>query len=82
MIPANKKWFRNLAVSQIIVDALEELKMKYPVRQPEQRRAKRSRQRPEASHDSFGYGVQRPSLILALGTEYIPISALTAVYVY
>ncbi len=33
VIPANKKWFRNLAVSQIIVDALEELKMKYPVRQ-------------------------------------------------
>jgi PPK2 family polyphosphate:nucleotide phosphotransferase len=33
VIPANQKWFRNLAVSQIIVDALEELKMKYPVSQ-------------------------------------------------
>lgn len=35
IVPANKKWFRNLAVSQIIVDAMEELKMKYPTRQPE-----------------------------------------------
>src|SRR5712691_6910167 len=30
VIPANKKWFRNLAVSQIIVEALESLDMKYP----------------------------------------------------
>jgi PPK2 family polyphosphate:nucleotide phosphotransferase len=30
VIPANKKWFRNLAVSQIIVEALEEMKLKYP----------------------------------------------------
>ncbi len=30
IIPANKKWFRNLAISQIIVEALESLKMKYP----------------------------------------------------
>ena len=30
IIPANKKWFRNLAVSQIIVEALESLDMKYP----------------------------------------------------
>ena len=30
VIPANKKWFRNLAVSQIIVETLESLKMKYP----------------------------------------------------
>jgi PPK2 family polyphosphate:nucleotide phosphotransferase len=35
VVPANKKWFRNLAVSQMIVDALEELHMKYPVRQPD-----------------------------------------------
>ena len=35
VVPADKKWFRNLAVSQMIVDALSELKMKYPVRQPE-----------------------------------------------
>lgn len=30
VIPANKKWFRNLAVSHIIVEALEELRMKFP----------------------------------------------------
>jgi PPK2 family polyphosphate:nucleotide phosphotransferase len=35
VVPSNKKWFRNLAVSQMIVDALEELKMKYPIRAPE-----------------------------------------------
>jgi len=30
IIPANKKWFRNLAVSQIIVETLEGLDMKFP----------------------------------------------------
>lgn len=30
VIPANKKWFRNLAISQIIVETLENFKMKYP----------------------------------------------------
>ena len=30
VIPANHKWFRDLAVSQILVDTLEGLKMKYP----------------------------------------------------
>jgi PPK2 family polyphosphate:nucleotide phosphotransferase len=30
IIPANHKWFRNLAVSQIIVEALEEMDMKFP----------------------------------------------------
>jgi PPK2 family polyphosphate:nucleotide phosphotransferase len=30
VIPANKKWFRNLAVSQVMVDALERLHMKLP----------------------------------------------------
>src|SRR5690242_139024 len=30
VIPSNKKWFRNLAVSHIIVEALEEMKMKFP----------------------------------------------------
>jgi len=40
VIPANKKWFRDLAVSQIIVDALEDLDMKYPVRQPDSKGAK------------------------------------------
>jgi len=30
VIPSNHKWFRNLAVSQIIADAMEALKMSYP----------------------------------------------------
>lgn len=30
VIPANHKWFRNLAVSKIVVEALESLKMKLP----------------------------------------------------
>jgi PPK2 family polyphosphate:nucleotide phosphotransferase len=30
VIPADHKWFRNVAVSQIIVDTLEELDMKFP----------------------------------------------------
>jgi PPK2 family polyphosphate:nucleotide phosphotransferase len=30
IIPANHKWFRNLAVSQILVETMESLKMKYP----------------------------------------------------
>jgi PPK2 family polyphosphate:nucleotide phosphotransferase len=30
VIPANKKWFRNLALSQILVEGMENLKMKFP----------------------------------------------------
>src|ERR1700728_4572472 len=30
VIPANKKWFRNLAVSHIIAETLEEMNMKFP----------------------------------------------------
>ena len=30
VIPANKKWFRNYAVSQIVADALDAMKMSYP----------------------------------------------------
>ena len=30
VIPANRKWFRNLAVSQILEDRMDALKMKYP----------------------------------------------------
>jgi PPK2 family polyphosphate:nucleotide phosphotransferase len=30
VIPANKKWFRNLAVSHIIVETLEEMRLKFP----------------------------------------------------
>jgi len=30
VIPSNKKWFRNLAVSQIIVETLEQMNPKFP----------------------------------------------------
>jgi len=30
VIPANRKWFRNLAVSQIMADALEDMDLEYP----------------------------------------------------
>jgi PPK2 family polyphosphate:nucleotide phosphotransferase len=30
IIPSNKKWYRNVAISQIIIEALDGLKMKYP----------------------------------------------------
>jgi polyphosphate kinase 2 (PPK2 family) len=30
IIPSNKKWFRNLAVSQIIVETLERMDPKFP----------------------------------------------------
>ena len=30
VIPANKKWFRNLAVSQIIVETLEKMNPRFP----------------------------------------------------
>ncbi len=30
VIPADRKWFRNLAIASIVVDAMEKLNMKYP----------------------------------------------------
>ncbi|MCD4751114.1 MAG: hypothetical protein K8R59_17210 [Thermoanaerobaculales bacterium] len=30
IIPANRKWFRNLAIAEIVVDVMENLNMKYP----------------------------------------------------
>jgi len=30
VIPANKKWFRNVAIVQIVVEALEQMKLQYP----------------------------------------------------
>jgi hypothetical protein len=30
VIPSNHKWFRNLTVSQIVADAMEDLRMSYP----------------------------------------------------
>ena len=32
IIPSNRKWFRNLAVSQIVAATLEDLRMKIPTR--------------------------------------------------
>jgi PPK2 family polyphosphate:nucleotide phosphotransferase len=34
IIPANREWYRNLVISQIIVDTLEGLQMKYPDPEP------------------------------------------------
>jgi polyphosphate kinase 2 (PPK2 family) len=30
VVPANRKWFRNLAVSQIMIDTLEDMHLKFP----------------------------------------------------
>ena len=30
VIPANRKWFRNLAISQIVVDTMKDMKMQFP----------------------------------------------------
>ncbi len=31
IVPANRKWYRNIVVSQILIDTLESLEMRYPV---------------------------------------------------
>jgi PPK2 family polyphosphate:nucleotide phosphotransferase len=41
VIPSNHKWFRNLAVSQIIVECLQELKLSYPPPQVDLREIRR-----------------------------------------
>jgi polyphosphate kinase 2 (PPK2 family) len=30
VIPANRKWFRNLAVAQVLVETMESMKLQYP----------------------------------------------------
>jgi PPK2 family polyphosphate:nucleotide phosphotransferase len=40
IIPANKKWFRNLAVSRVIVETLERMKMKLPPPSPDVKKLK------------------------------------------
>lgn len=35
IIPANKKWYRNLAISRILVETLESLDMRYPPGEPD-----------------------------------------------
>ena len=41
VIPSNHKWFRNLAVSQIVADEMEEMKMSYPAPQVDPRKVRR-----------------------------------------
>ncbi len=38
VIPANQKWFRNLAISQILVDTLEDLHLQYPAPESKQQK--------------------------------------------
>ena len=40
IIPANKKWFRNLAISHVIVETLERMKMKLPPPSPDVKKLK------------------------------------------
>ena len=30
IVPANRKWYRNLVISQVVIDTLKDLKMQYP----------------------------------------------------
>jgi PPK2 family polyphosphate:nucleotide phosphotransferase len=34
IVPANRKWYRNLVVSQVLVDTLDRLKLRYPEPEP------------------------------------------------
>ena len=34
VIPSNHKWFRNLAVAQILVDVMQGMKLKFPKEAP------------------------------------------------
>jgi PPK2 family polyphosphate:nucleotide phosphotransferase len=34
VIPSNRKWFRNLAVAEIVADAMDDLKLTYPKPEP------------------------------------------------
>src|SRR5262249_34702143 len=54
IIPANRKWYRNVAVLQIIVDTLEGLKMKFPAPTIDLRkyRLERPPQSPERGTDA------------------------------
>lgn len=35
IVPANKKWYRNLVISEVIIDTLEKLDMRYPEPEPD-----------------------------------------------
>ena len=57
MIPANHKWFRNLAVSEIIAETMEDLDMSYPkptVDLAEIKRKYHAAQREETAADKHG----------------------------
>jgi PPK2 family polyphosphate:nucleotide phosphotransferase len=54
VIPANHKWFRNLAVSQIVAETMEELKMKLPKPQVDLERIRREYH--EAAEGQARYG--------------------------
>jgi PPK2 family polyphosphate:nucleotide phosphotransferase len=59
VIPANHKWFRNLAVSQIIADTMEGLKMSYP--KPTVDLAEIRRKYHAAEREEEGHGKRRPA---------------------
>jgi PPK2 family polyphosphate:nucleotide phosphotransferase len=66
VIPADHKWFRNLAVSQIVVETLETLKMQFPnpivdikevkekYHQAEEEAAAKIRKKPQGKHSKKG----------------------------
>ncbi len=41
VIPANRKWFRNLAIADIVVEAMESLEMQYPEPEVDMREIRR-----------------------------------------
>ena len=54
MIPSNAKWFRNLAVSQIIADTMDDLDLAYPP--PSVNLAEIRRKYHAAAHEDVGGG--------------------------
>jgi len=52
VIPANHKWFRNLAVSQILADAMQDLQMTYPKPSVDLDRIRREYHAAEAQQNS------------------------------
>lgn len=60
VIPANRKWFRNFAVSSIIVGTLETMDLKYP-RLPANAAHPASQRKAEARHDDGAQQRQRHS---------------------
>jgi hypothetical protein len=42
VVPANRKWYRNWAVSQILIETMEEMKLIYPTPRLDIRALKKS----------------------------------------